>query len=76
MPGTLHPFSKVHLLANKVGEAFVNFIDLESAELAIDASKNRTLTYGNSILIANAGYFFFSLVLVCVSERKVVAEYF
>ncbi len=55
MPGTLHPFSKVHLLANKVGEAFVNFIDLESAELAIDASKNRTLTYGNSILIANAG---------------------
>jgi hypothetical protein len=59
MPGTLHPFSKVHLLANKMGEAFVNFIDLESAELAIDASKNRTLAYGNSILIANAGYFFF-----------------
>jgi hypothetical protein len=33
------------------GEAWVNFIDLQSAERAIDESKNRKLTYDNSILI-------------------------
>jgi hypothetical protein len=58
MPGTIHPCFKVRLDTRNEGEAFVNFIDLQSAERAIDASNNKKLTYGNSILIATPGYLF------------------
>jgi len=27
--GELHPFPKIHILANKSGEAFVNFVSLQ-----------------------------------------------
>eukprot|EP00802_Teleaulax_amphioxeia_P002449 Tamp_02451.p1 GENE.Tamp_02451~~Tamp_02451.p1 ORF type:complete len:610 (-),score=131.87 Tamp_02451:2458-4287(-) len=53
--GDLHPYPRVHILANKDGEAFVNFVDLRAAELAIEASRNSTLCFGHSILHANAG---------------------
>mmetsp|Transcript_38788 Transcript_38788/g.57001 ORF Transcript_38788/g.57001 Transcript_38788/m.57001 type:complete len:523 (+) Transcript_38788:411-1979(+) len=53
--GQLHAFPKVRLLENKDGEAFVNFISLESANQSIQSSMDRTLIYDNSLLTANAG---------------------
>jgi hypothetical protein len=53
--GQLHPFPKVHMVANKEGEAFVNFVSLASAERAVEASFEKSLLFENSMLVAHAG---------------------